>query len=471
MTTLIPKFQQIGTGAVNRAIDLKLAESVSVKDFGAVGDGVANDTAAFAAAMTAAYKIYVPAGTYKVTEIVAPNKITVLEGDSSGGSIINTTGAVGLDYQHYTNVYGSRNSEINNIQVVAAAGTTALRVNNLGLNINNSKFYGGQIGIDLNMMVNAKWDTVYAAGSAAGIKVWNSTFNPSVDGVVWQNSFVNIIASGDAVGTGFLSAGGFAAFMRQNVFINMTTQSSLYGMTISNNSSNQNTFINWWAEANTGYDINEGTDNINTYINPHYISVGVTNTFNANSWIQAGNQLTPESNGGNALGYIALVSGGDYRPRGVSVVATNNTASNLNLIPANITTLPISPSTYKYAQDSTFYFAAGKATGTDLFSVSFPDRASGFITVELAGYGSTQGGCKYTRYFSPSGGGYSFETVGTDFISASANCSLTFTATGTNAFKVTYATTIAAHNFGIKVTVDALSAQTAAYVGSTIALI
>ena len=32
MTTLIPKFQQTGTGAANRAINLKLAESVSVKE-------------------------------------------------------------------------------------------------------------------------------------------------------------------------------------------------------------------------------------------------------------------------------------------------------------------------------------------------------------------------------------------------------------------------------------------------------
>jgi hypothetical protein len=33
MATLIPKFKQTGTGAVNRAINLKLAETVSVKDF------------------------------------------------------------------------------------------------------------------------------------------------------------------------------------------------------------------------------------------------------------------------------------------------------------------------------------------------------------------------------------------------------------------------------------------------------
>jgi hypothetical protein len=60
------------TGSVPTNVEAKLAQIVSVKDFGAVGDGAADDTAAIQAANDAVHtagggQVYFPAGTYKTT--------------------------------------------------------------------------------------------------------------------------------------------------------------------------------------------------------------------------------------------------------------------------------------------------------------------------------------------------------------------------------------------------------------------
>jgi hypothetical protein len=60
-------FTQSGSEATARTIDSKLKDVVSVKDFGAVGDGVADDTAAFNAAASTASTVLVPKGIYRIT--------------------------------------------------------------------------------------------------------------------------------------------------------------------------------------------------------------------------------------------------------------------------------------------------------------------------------------------------------------------------------------------------------------------
>ena len=74
-----------GTGAVATTVQAKLRESVSVKDFGAVGDGVTDDTAAIQAAINSITAtggaVYFPVpGIYKVTaqiNITSDNAITL----------------------------------------------------------------------------------------------------------------------------------------------------------------------------------------------------------------------------------------------------------------------------------------------------------------------------------------------------------------------------------------------------------
>jgi hypothetical protein len=81
-----------GTGAVQTTVQTKLRESVSVKDFGAVGDGVTNDTAAIQAAINASSVVVFPEGTYLVTTVDISSKNLTLLGY---GATIDTNIAPG----------------------------------------------------------------------------------------------------------------------------------------------------------------------------------------------------------------------------------------------------------------------------------------------------------------------------------------------------------------------------------------
>ena len=68
------------TGSVATNVEAKLAQTVSVKDFGAVGDGVTDDTTAIQDAVDAAEnaELYFPPGDYKLTSSVTiPGRITI----------------------------------------------------------------------------------------------------------------------------------------------------------------------------------------------------------------------------------------------------------------------------------------------------------------------------------------------------------------------------------------------------------
>lgn len=76
-------FLQAGTGAVARTAQSKMRDVVSVKDFGAVGDGVADDTAAIQAALNASYGVYFPSGTYLVSSTLTLRTRHNLKGESA----------------------------------------------------------------------------------------------------------------------------------------------------------------------------------------------------------------------------------------------------------------------------------------------------------------------------------------------------------------------------------------------------
>lgn len=87
-----------GTGAVARTLNTRLGETVSAKDFGAVGDGVVDDTVAlqkvFDAVPASGGSIYFPPGYYKITSaLVLPNAPIKISGAGISQTVILQSGA------------------------------------------------------------------------------------------------------------------------------------------------------------------------------------------------------------------------------------------------------------------------------------------------------------------------------------------------------------------------------------------
>jgi hypothetical protein len=79
------------SGATARALSSKLGDWVSVKDYGAVGDGVTNDAAAFQAAHDTGKTVIIPEATYAVNTAIISNFVPRFIGMGSNKSNITTT--------------------------------------------------------------------------------------------------------------------------------------------------------------------------------------------------------------------------------------------------------------------------------------------------------------------------------------------------------------------------------------------
>lgn len=86
-----PDFTALGLGAITRNSEDKLSDFISVKDFGAIGDGLSDDTIAFQNALSENDFIYIPNGSYCISSTLEIASGKVLQG-AGQQSIIHCLG-------------------------------------------------------------------------------------------------------------------------------------------------------------------------------------------------------------------------------------------------------------------------------------------------------------------------------------------------------------------------------------------
>lgn len=123
-------YTQGSTNSVNRTVLAKLQESVSVKDFGAVGDGSTNDTLAFQRAANSGKVLFIPEGTYILTSQINFTGSPTIRGEGIRESVLQWAGSNGISIVGNANEFDPVNISNLSLRTTGSAAGQAIRIVN-----------------------------------------------------------------------------------------------------------------------------------------------------------------------------------------------------------------------------------------------------------------------------------------------------------------------------------------------------
>lgn len=191
----------------------KLNDVVSVKEFGAVGDGVSDDTAAIQAAITATYggSVFFPAGTYKVTSTISvTNEVSLIGAGRYLSKILWTSATLSI-----FNVSTTNPIQVEKMAFIGPSTPTTGYVFRLSSNSTHNAFSifrdllfsSCYIGIESVNAMALTVDACYFSGhQSAGVVICNRYQHDAGDSTISACVFSN--AGTAAVGIFQYSSGG-----------------------------------------------------------------------------------------------------------------------------------------------------------------------------------------------------------------------------------------------------------------------